>query len=405
MATSPSPALPLVPVETARRLLLCGQGLLADSARRATPAAVYRQIQAMGFVQMDTINVICRAHHHILVSRFDDYRPAMLGKLLERDRKLFEHWTHDASVIPTIWLRFWRLRFDRYRKRGHSPNSWWAQRMGSRGDRIVADVLDRVTRDGPLMSKDFEHPRPESSAWWGWKPQKAALEFLRRIGELGVARRINFHKVYDLMERIFPQMRTMDVPGEEEHLDWACRAALQRLILATPGELAGFLAAITPAEATAWCRRAARSGEVVQVLVEAANGDKPRRAFALPDWPRRAQRCPNAPQRMRLLSPFDPVIRDRKRALRLFNFDYRFEAFVPAAKRRYGYYVLPILQAERIVGRLDAKFHRDRGALQVKDLWWEAHIRPTRKTRQALDEALGRFAQAIGAERFEISHR
>ena len=157
--------LPVVPAEAARCLLMRGAGLLADPARRAAPAVVYKQIERMGFVQIDTINVIARAHHHILHSRFDGYKPTMLAKLLERDRKLFEHWTHDTSIIPTARLNQWKVRFARYEKRGHSPNSWWAQRMGGKGDEIVAHVLERIVDEGPLMSKDFEHPE-NSGPWW-----------------------------------------------------------------------------------------------------------------------------------------------------------------------------------------------------------------------------------------------
>jgi uncharacterized protein YcaQ len=404
MPTSRRAAPTMVPLATARRLFLAGQGLLVDPARRATPGALCRQIEALGFVQVDTINVVCRAHHHILISRFDEYRPRTLERLLERDRRLFEHWTHDASLIPTKWLRFWLRRFQQYRRRDHRLNTWWNRRLGARAEAVLEEVRARIARDGPHMSRDFQAPPgAEHSDWWGWKPQKAALEYLWRRGELGVSRRINFHKVYDLMERIFPQVRELDAPGEEEHLDWVCGTALNRLGCATPGELAGFLAAVTPREAGAWCRRAAARGEVVEVLVPSADDTPPRRAFAFPDWRDRARRCPDPPDRMRLLSPFDPVVRDRRRLLRLFGFDYRFEAFVPAKKRRYGYFVLPVLEGERFVGRADVKLHRQRSALQVSGLWWEAAIRVTKKRRRTLDDALDRLAEALGAESVELA--
>ncbi len=181
---------------------------------------MHRLIERLGFVQLDTINVVERAHQHILFTRLDEYRPAHLTRLLERDRKLFEHWTHDASVIPIDWFRYWRLRFRRYRERGLGANPWWARRMGGEPERVIEHVRRRIEREGALMSKDFEHrwskeapssadtgksvassEPSESGAWWGWKPQKAALEYLWRVGELSVAGRINFHKVYDLTER------------------------------------------------------------------------------------------------------------------------------------------------------------------------------------------------------------
>ncbi len=393
------PALPVVPAGTARRLLLGGQGLFADPARAASPAAVGREIARLGFVQIDTINVLDRAHHHILRTRFDAYEPRMLAKLLERDRTCFEHWTHDAAIIPIRWFPWWRRRFDAYRRRGHSSNAWWRWRMGEHADELIRHVLRRIEREGPLMTRDFAHPAGRSGAWWAWKPQKTTLEYLWRAGRLAVAGRRNFHKVYDLTRRVFPGRVDGPLPGRREHVGWACTAALERLGVATPGELAGFLDAVGIADATAWCRRATRHGAAVPVLVEAADGSRPRQAVAAPDWRRRAGRRPRDANRLRLLNPFDPVLRDRRRTQRLFGFDYRFEAFVPAPRRRYGYYVLPILEGERFVGRLDAKLHRDRGVLEVKGLWWEPGVRTTTARRAGLDEALTRLANGLGADR------
>jgi len=394
------PAIPVVSAEAARRLLLGGQGLLADPTRRATPTAVCRQIERMGFVQVDTINIVERAHHHILHSRFDGYRPPMLSKLIERDRRLFEHWTHDASVIPTIWLDHWKVRFERFRA-GWRDDPWWEKRMGGEADKVIARVRKRVESEGPLMSRHFE---PEgtgpSGPWWGWKPAKAALEHLWRAGDLVVSARVNFHKVYDLTERVFPNIAARPVPEETTHVDWACRTALDRLGVATPAELAGFFRIIPLAKARDWTRRAIAEGDAIDVTVEAENGEPPRRACAHPDWRRRVARAPTPPDRMRLLSPFDPVLRDRKRAERLFGFFYRFEAFVPAAKRQYGYYVMPILEGERLVGRLDLKFDRDAGVLRVLGLWWEPQVKNRRERRRTLEHAVDGFARAIGAERF-----
>ena len=154
---------------------------------------------------------------------------------------------------------------------------------------------------------------------------------------------------------------------------------------ATPGEIAHFWDAVTPAEAAAWCRSAERAGRIVPVEVEDAIAAKRRPAYALVDWQRRVARAPSAPPAMRLLSPFDPVIRDRTRLLRRFGFDYRFEAFVPPAKRRWGYYVLPVLAGDRFVARVDPKFHRDRAALELKSIHWEPGIRPTRVRRKQLE--------------------
>ncbi|HYO14534.1 MAG TPA: crosslink repair DNA glycosylase YcaQ family protein, partial [Thermoanaerobaculia bacterium] len=268
-----------------------------------------------------------------------------------------------------------------------------------------AHVRARLAADGPHLALSFAQERPEGSGkWWGWKPQKAALEFLWWTGEVAVAGRVNFHKVYDLAERVLPAgVLAAPRPAAEEHLDWACRTALERLGVATPEEIASFWEAVPLADAKAWSERAAARGEIVPVQVETADGSRPRAAYAVPDWETRADALPPAPPRIRLLAPFDPTLRDRRRTLRLFAFDYRFEAFVPESQRRYGYYVLPILEGERLVGRLDPKVHRGEGLLEVRGLWWEPGVRETKGRRAALEAALDRLARQVGAERWVLS--
>jgi uncharacterized protein YcaQ len=381
------------------------QGLLDEPTRAATPATLRRLITRMGFVQLDSISYVERAHHLTLVSRLDGYRREHLARLLERERALFEHWTHDASAVPLEWFTHWKPRFERAGARIRA-SPWWRERMGAGAERIIDAVRERIAREGPLRSQDFEHEGPGggSSAWWGWKPQKAALEYLWRTGELMVARRESFQKVYDLSERVFPEQHRAPRPAEEEHVEWACSTAIERLVVATPKEVADFWAAIEPAQAREWCARAAGEGRVVPVVVEAhesAKGGKSRPAYAVPDWERRLTRLPEAPRRTRLLSPFDPVLRDRARLRRLFDFDYRFEAFVPEPARRFGYYVLPVLEGDRLVGRIDPKLHRDEGVLRIRRVFWEPGVRVTRARRKGLEDAAARLANFVGAARVE----
>lgn len=390
-----------VTAEAARLLLLGAQGLLSEPGGAATPAGLLRLVSRMGFVQLDSINYVERAHHLTLFSRLDGYRREHLARLLERDRTLFEHWTHDASAVPAEWFVYWKPRFARAAARLRRSH-WWTERMGGEPEKVLAEVRERVAREGPLRSQDFEHERGASQAWWGWKPQKAALEYLWHTGELSVARRENFQKVYDLTERVFPRQHAAPAPTEAEHEEWACSTAMERLVVATPKEVADFWAAVEPARAKAWCERAAREGRVAPVLVESRDaGARPKPAYALADWERRLARLPAPPARTRLLSPFDPVLRDRARALRLFGFDYRFEAFVPEPARRFGYYVLPVLEGDRLVGRVDPKFERAAGLLKIRRVFWEPDARPTRARVRGLEEAAGRLARFLGAGRVE----
>ncbi len=391
----------LIPTAYARRLFLGAQGLLADPARKATRATLARLIEQMGFVQLDSINTVERAHHLTLGSRLDDYRHEHFTHLLETQRHLFEHWTHDASAIPTAWFAHWKPRFARY-ETDLRPR-WLSERMGKEAVKVLAHVRQRITDAGPLRSQDFEHERNGASAgWWDWKPQKVALEYLWFTGELMVTRREGFQKVYDLTERVLPAAATLTAPTETEHIEWACRTALERLVIATPKEIADFWHAISLAQVRQWCEQAAKTGEIVAVMVESNKGEAPRASYALHDWQTRLRKLPAAPDRMRLLSPFDPVIRDRARVSRLFGFDYRFEAFVPATKRRYGYYVLPILEGEQLIGRIDPKFQRDRGTLKVRKVFWEPGIKVTKARKKQLDEALARLANLIGAVNVEV---
>lgn len=396
-----SATLPVIPAASARLLFLGAQGLLASPERKVTRSVLQDLIEQIGFVQIDSINVVERAHHLTLASRLDSYQHEHLTHLLEKDRSLFEHWTHDASAIPTKWFSYWKPRF-RYNRERIRLNGWWRRLIGDDPDRILNHVRERITREGPLRSQDFEHDRGgESSAWWGWKPQKAALEFLWSTGELMVSRRENFQKIYDLAERVFPTHHALTEPAEAEYVEWACSTALERLVIATPKEIADFWHAIKSAQAKQWCDEALRTRRIAPVIVQSSNGIKERPSFALVDWEERLRNLPDPLERIRLLCPFDPVLRDRARLQRLFGFDYRFEAFVPEPKRQYGYYVLPMIEGDRLVGRLDPKFHRARSVLEIRRVFWEPNIRETRVRRRKLDEATMRLARMIGAKRIE----
>ncbi len=392
--------LPIISAATARHLLLDAQGLNIDQASSATPTSrtVTQIIEKMGFVQIDTISTVERAHHLILAGRLPRYRPVLLARATERDRKLFEHWTHDASIIPLKWYPHWHFRFERYR-----ASSWHRKHLGDKADAIVDAVLKRIDREGPLSSRDFEHSREGSkSSWWGWKPQKVALDYLWRIGVLHVAARKNFHKVYDLTQRVVPKHATLEKPDPDHHIDWACRTALERLGTATVLEIAQFWRAISITQVKTWLNEKLPSAEVISVLVESADGSKPVFAYALPDLNKRIASLTEPPTGMRLLCPFDPVLRDRARAKRLFNFDFRFEGFVPAAQRTHGYYVMAILDGDKFVGKADPKFDRTTGTLKIGKIWWEAGTKPTKKRAVAFEKSVERLASWIGADRVKI---
>lgn len=399
-----------VSAESLRTFRLHAQGLLEDPTRKATAKSVQAMIERMGFVQIDTIRTVERAHHHILWTRFDSYRPRHLKNLLETKRSLFEHWTHDASAIPVSQFQWWRARFKARPTNSPRINQWWRERFGPNPRKTFERVREHIRSNGPTRSAEFTRMnggRGEGQgAWWGWTPEKAALEMLWRAGELTVVKRINFHKVYDLTERAFPDQLEGDPPRKNRYIDWACRSALDRLGCATSGDLAKFWGHMPATDARKWCDRAAKRGEIVPVEVKPAKRyDKPKRMFAYHDWRDRLSNVSDAtaPRRTRLLSPFDPIVRDRANLEMLFGFDYRFEAFVPEKKRKYGYYVFPIMEGDRFVGRIDPKLHRDRGILEIKGLWWEKAVKAPKARRAKLDEALERLCTFVGANEIEYS--
>jgi len=413
MARSPSPAaapsppgrprrLPRVSAAAGRRLLLGAQGLL-DAPGRATSAGVHELVLRLGYVQIDSINVVERAHHLILAPRLHGYRTSLLTGLLERQRRLFEHWTHDAAAIPTAWFPYWHHRFDRAR-REVPRRRWWHERLGGQPEAVIARVRARLQGEGPLLARELrgDGGRGTASSWWGWSPEKTALEFLWWTGEAAIAGRRGFHKLYDLTERVLPEAAAAPRPGPREHLDWACSTAIDRLGVATPAEIATFWQAVPAAAVRTWCEEAAARDEIAAVELESADGSPPRPAFAVAGWQARSLAEPANRSRIRLLCPFDPILHDRRRALRLFRFDFRFEAFVPAAQRRHGYYVMPLLEGERLVGRIDPKLHRAADRLEVRSVRWEPGVRPNRRRVAALDAAVGRLAALVGAGRWEL---
>ncbi len=393
-------ALP-IPNRQARQLFLHLQGLSAPPNRKLTRAGLLGLIERLGFVQIDSINTVERAHHMILFARNQTYDKADLARLLERDRGLFENWTHDASIIPTAFYPYWSRRFLRHTDRLRAR---WRKWRPEAFEHMLGDILDHVRANGPAMSRHLRRPHDApANGWWDWHPSKAALEYLWRTGALAIDRREGFQKVYDLTERVIPEQHRTAAPGDaRNYVDWFCRGAMDRLGVATSGELAAFWEAVTPDEARAWCRD--RLGdELIEVEIEPADGSRPRAAFAHPDILDRIADLPEPPGRLRVLSPFDPLIRDRARTRRLFGFDYRIEVFVPAAKRTYGYYVFPLLEGDRLVGRIDMKCDRRDGLLRVTGLWPEPGIKLTATRRRALDAELDRLRRFAGAERVEYA--
>ncbi|NIZ09141.1 winged helix-turn-helix domain-containing protein [Pseudooceanicola sp. HF7] len=386
-------ALPLLDNRGARKLFL-HRHLLGEPPKGSGKGAdLAGLVRDLGFVQVDSVNTLARAHDMILYARRPAYRPGNLAPLIERDRLLFEHWTHDAAILPTEFLPHIRHRFQRD---ANQMRARWPRWQGSAFLEELRKVKDHVAQHGEVCSADLKSEEAtKSTGWWDWHPSKAALEFLWRSGELAVSRRQGFRKYYDLSDRVLgPQ--TEQVPLEES-LDWLNNAALERLGFATRGEIAAFWDIATPKESRAWCQAELQAGRLIEAEVECDKGR--RRVYLRPGTLESTVTLPDPPKRIRVLSPFDPALRDRKRAERLFGFHYRIEIFVPAPKRSYGYYVFPLLEGDRLVGRIDMKANRESGTLDIARLWPEEGVRFGAGRIARLEAELIRVARFAGLDR------
>ena len=385
-----------IAAEQARRLVLSLQGLADPPRRRLTTDGVVDLIERLGFLQVDSISTVARAHHMILFARNQTYRPELLRRAVEVEARLFEHWTHDvAAILPMRFYPYWKLRFERER---HALERRFRRWHGDAHQDELERVLGLVRAQGPIMARDLAHVRARpAGGWWDWHLGKTALEYLWRTGRLAIARRQGFQKVYDLAERVIPEAVRRHEPDHAALVDWASRAALARLGVATPGAIARFFGLVTIEEAKGWCERHLGRA-VVPAVVASANGAAPRKLLARPDLGELLASLPEPSARLRVLSPFDPLLRDRARLERLFAFDYRIEVFVPAGRRAYGYYVFPLLERDRLVGRLDMRADRAAGVLQVDALWMEPGRRLTPARARRLEAELERIRGFVGVD-------
>lgn len=384
----------LIDNRRARRIFMRRHALSDPPTPKQNDSALLALIERLGFVQVDSIRTVERAHHMILFARNQTYRPAALHRLIERERTLFENWTHDASVIPTRFFPYWRTAMMEIAPKIAAE---WEKR-GRVGFREQEEkVLAEIARNGPRLSREIGESEPRSSGgWWEWNPSKTTLEWLWRSGKLCITQREGFQKVYDLTQNVIPAQHRGPPPDRMALIDWVCGAALDRLGFATSGEIAAFWDLITPAEAKGWC---AAQNSLIEVAVEGADG-APRTHMARRSLLEEDTKPP--PTRIRALSPFDPLIRDRKRAKRLFGFDYTIEVFTPAAKRRYGYYVFPLLEGDRLIGRIDMRADRARDELVVTGLWLEPGVRPGVGRIRRLEAELERQRRFAGVSGLRI---
>lgn len=382
-----------IPLRSARRLAVRCQLLNGSPRLPGGCEGAARVIEHLGYVQVDTIAVIERAHHHTLWTRRADYQPEHLHRLQTIERRVFEYWAHAASYVPTADYRFYLDRMERFR----TPSGKWSIARHRACKKHFTPVLERIRAEGPLSSKDFESPARKGM--WLRKPTTAALESLHLTGELMIAARRGFERVYDLTERVLPSGVNTTRPTPEERARFFVRRALQAYGIADEQDIVHHISGATREEIGAAVKDMVAGGELLSVQIAEIPGH---RHYMLAETADHVSTLRAPSKKVSLLSPFDNLIIQRKRLKRLFDFDYTLECYVPAPKRVHGYFVLPILWGDQIVGRLDPKIDRKTGILHVKKVWLEEERGKAETIVPALATSLRAFARFAGGDKIRV---
>ncbi len=362
-----------------RRIALAAQGLLQAQPYGRGLAGARKAINHIGYVQLDTISVVERAHHHVLHSRVPQFKSDMTNQML-LDGDIFEYWSHAAALLPIADYRF-SLPYKHAIKSGQTH--WYK----TPDKKLMEELLARITIDGPLRSRDVETSTKKRAGWWDWKPAKKALEQMYMQGDLMVSNREGFQKTYDLTERVLPSHVNSKMPSMEE---FAAHILNQQL------RCHGFVSL----KGLTYQRRNAELRKAVKVLVnerlaqrtleqiQVSSGE----VFVL-ETGALENPLPRLNNRMLILSPFDNSVIQRERLKALFQYNYQLECYVPAAKRQYGYFCLPLLYRDNFIGRMDCKAHRKTSHLEIKLLHLEQHQSEQNNTDE--DLVITAFVKAI----------
>ncbi|MCV2403253.1 winged helix DNA-binding domain-containing protein [Marinomonas sp. C2222] len=362
-----------------RRIALAAQGLLQTQAYGRGLSGARKAIQHIGYVQIDTISVVERAHHHVLHSRVPNYQPDMLNQMLVAG-DIFEYWSHAAAFLPMEDFRF-SLPFKEATKSGQHP--WYK----NKDQKLMNELLARIRSDGPLRSRDIENKPTTSSGWWDWKPAKQALDQLYMEGDLMVCDRTGFQKTYDLAERVLPSHINTAMPTNEEFAEH-----LLQQQLACHG--------LVSLKGVTYLRRNAELRKAVKNLIHERLLQGSLEQIQLPndevffiEVSTLESTLPRLNEKLRILSPFDNSVIQRDRLRPLFQFDYQIECYLPAAKRQYGYFSLPLLYRAEMIGRMDCKAHRKTGHLEIKCLHFEEHLSSARSGYE--ESLIAAFTEAV----------
>ncbi len=353
---------------------------------------VLQIIKDLGFVQIDSIQNVTRAQHHVLWSRNKNYKEHMLDDLLEKKGSIFEHFTHDASLIPLEYFPMWKGHFKRTKDR-LDKSKYYKDLLDEKGKQ---NVITRIKQEGALHSKDFDSTIIGEKKMWSRSVHKTTLDYMWYCGELTTAYRKNFRKYYELIHNIIPQDMLNKEINEEEQINWLCSSALERLGIASAKEIKNFWGSISIKEVNTWVKN--NQDKLCEVEWENNEG-KFIRSFASLDIKERLKNLKHSKSRVQIINPFDPAIRDRIRLKNIFGFDYKIEIFVPKEKRVWGYYVYPILEGDSFIARIEIQANRKTNEMSILNFWLEEGIVWKDKEQEKLDIELKSFASLVGIDK------
>ncbi|HHL32133.1 MAG TPA: winged helix-turn-helix domain-containing protein, partial [Oceanospirillales bacterium] len=359
-----------ISLKQARNLLFASQKLTGHNTE---PQKI---IEHLGYVQIDTISVVARAHHHVFWSRCAKYQPSDLDELV-KSRKVFEYWSHAASYLPMIEYRYTLPMKHEFK---NMKNSWFP-----RDEKMMSAVLKRIEAEGPMRSKDFGSAKKGTTGWWDWKPAKKALERLFMEGKLEISKRQGFQKVYDLPQRVIPPSVDISMPTEDEYHKFLIKRTLRHHGLATAHEIAYLKKKQTRTKVADILAQMHENGEVVKVSVEKIEQNYYAEPAAIDNINKKSAK-------IHILSPFDNLVIQRKKLDTLFDFHYQIECYVPAAKRKYGYFSLPIFQGNQAIARIDCKADRRKKQLIINALYYEKGVNKN-SIKPKIEAKLKQFAR------------
>ncbi|MET0533061.1 MAG: crosslink repair DNA glycosylase YcaQ family protein [Steroidobacter sp.] len=380
----------------ARRAAIAAQQFVASGGTPRNARALADVVRRLGVVQIDSVNVLVRSHYLPVFSRRGAYQSGLLERAAYDQRLLFEYWGHEASFLPIELYPLFRWRMDDARG---GVGTWGRlKRYATSHQDLVQAAVDQIRERGPLGASELADAGKSKGSWWGWSQGKEILEWLFWIGDVTTARRRNFERLYDLTERVIPDaIRTSAVPSREQAQRELMLRGARAMGVATARDLRDYYR-LPAKDAVSRLAELLEEGKLLPVAVEGwkQQGYLHHEAKV----PRQAQVADVAA----LLSPFDSLIWERQRTERLFDFHFRLEIYTPMHKRLHGYYVLPLLLGERIVGRVDLKSDRQAGCLQVKGGSIEAGVK-LNSVVAPLQEQLTQLAQWLGLEKFVVTSR